>query len=166
MPAGMGLAGRSFGGADGGERSAVLGAAGIGWRSNGFEVEESRIIFQIGPAAWSGRRCGRRNAFGSAAGLSSPFPGKVSRPESGHSFRLPVCCLAEIDGRPRIRLRAELDISEPDAEWFCCIGTALAEAEGGKVWDISCRTSKVAGFSAAFCWTAGPPDRRTADRQT
>ncbi|HEY5299295.1 MAG TPA: hypothetical protein VIJ55_01345 [Acetobacteraceae bacterium] len=33
-------------------------------------------------------------------------PGKVSRPESGHSFRLPVCCLTEIDGRPRIRLRA------------------------------------------------------------
>jgi len=27
----------------------------------------------------------------------------------------------------------------------------------------SCRTSKVAGFSVAFCWTAGPP---TADRQT
>jgi len=29
--------------------------------------------------------------------------------------------------------------------------------------NISCRTSKVAGFSVAFCWTARPP---TADRQT
>jgi hypothetical protein len=35
---------------------------------------------------------------------SSPFPGTVSRPESGHSFRLPVCCLTEIDGRPRIKV--------------------------------------------------------------
>ena len=28
--------------------------------------------------------------------------------------------------------------------------------------NISCRTSKVAGFSVAFCWTARPP---TADRR-
>jgi hypothetical protein len=46
----------------------------------------------------------RRGMAGSRP--SSPFPGKVSRPESGHSFRLPVCCLTEIDGRPRMRLRA------------------------------------------------------------
>ncbi len=36
-----------------------------------------------------------------------------------------------------------------------------AAAALGRV--LSCRTSKVAGFSVAFCWTAGPP---TADRQT
>jgi hypothetical protein len=29
-----------------------------------------------------------------------------------------------------------------------------------KFEDISCRTSKVAGFSVAFCWTAGPPTGR------
>ena len=33
-------------------------------------------------------------------------------------------------------------------------------AEGGKFEDVSCRTSKVAGFSVAFCWTAGPPTGR------
>jgi Helix-turn-helix domain len=39
-------------------------------------------------------------------GADGLISGKVSRPESGHWFRLPVCCLTEIDGRPRIRLRA------------------------------------------------------------
>jgi hypothetical protein len=29
-----------------------------------------------------------------------------------------------------------------------------------KIDDISCRTSKVAGFSVALCWTAGPPTGR------
>jgi hypothetical protein len=54
-------------------------------------------------------------------------------------------------------------MSEPDTEWFCCIGAALVRQKAEKFEDISCRTSKVAGFSVAFCWAAGPP---TADRQT
>jgi hypothetical protein len=49
---------------------------------------------------------------------------------------------------------------EPDTEWFCCIGTALGRQKAEKFEDVSCRTSKVAGFSAAFCWTARAADRR------
>jgi hypothetical protein len=36
----------------------------------------------------------------------------------------------------------------------------VEETEDGKFGDISCRTSKVSGFSVAFC---GPPGRRPAD---
>ncbi len=61
----------------------------------------------------------------------SPFPGKMSRPEKNISIRM-----------------------------LYCTDTALGRPEGGKVEDISCRTSKVAGFSVAFCWTARPPTGR------
>jgi len=44
--------------------------------------------------------------------------------------------------------------------WFCCIGTALGRQKAEMFEDISCRTSMVAGFSVAFCWTAGPPTGR------
>ena len=37
------------------------------------------------------------------------------------------------------------------------VGAALGRQKAQKCEDISCRTSKVAGFSVAFCWTAGPP---------
>ena len=58
------------------------------------------------PDATDGAASAPFRASTSASRQSSPFPGKVSRPESGHSLRLPVCCLTAIDERPRIRLRA------------------------------------------------------------
>ncbi len=90
---------------------------------------------------------------------SSPFPGKVSRPESGHSFRLPVCCLTEIDGRPRTRGCEQPDISEPDTEWFCCIGTVLGRQKAEKFELMS--DFKGRRFQCRILL-----DRRAADRQT
>ena len=57
---------------------------------------------EIGSVGWKAAD-GAEQAIDSSAPILA-VPGKVSRPESGHSFRLPVCCLTEIGGRPRIRL--------------------------------------------------------------
>ena len=90
---------------------------------------------------------------------SSPLPGKVSRPESGHSFRLPVCCLTNIGGRPRISCE-QPDIFEPDTEWFCCIGMALGrqKAESLGISHVGLQRSPVSVLHSV--------GRRAADRQT
>jgi hypothetical protein len=57
----------------------------------------------IGPAdAISDPKIRRESEFALIAAdvLVIRSPGKVSCPESGHSFRLPVCCLTEIEGAP------------------------------------------------------------------
>ena len=41
-------------------------------------------------------------------------------------------------------------MSEPDTEWFRCIGAALGRQKAEKFEDILCRTPKVAGFSVAL----------------
>jgi len=79
--------------------------------------------------------------------------------QSGHSFRLPVCRLTEIDGPPRTGCE-QPDISEPDTEWFCCIGTALGRQKAGKFEDISCRASGGRRFQYCILLDAGPPTGR------
>jgi len=46
-------------------------------------------------------------------------------------------------------------------DWFCYIGTALGRKKAEEFEDISCRTSKVAGFNVAFYGTVRRPTGRT-----
>jgi hypothetical protein len=87
---------------------------------------------------------------------SSPFTGKVSLPESGHSFRLPVCCVTKIDGQPWIRLRTAGYLRNR-------YGLVLLHWHGGgrhqekKFDDISCRTSNI---PVLVPHSVGPPIAR------
>jgi hypothetical protein len=89
---------------------------------------------------------------GSGLRPSSPFPGQSEPPESGYSFRLLICCLTELDGWLRIRLRAAGDLRTRYGMVLLarCWGDRRRKSLG------SCRRSRVAGFSVAFCWGAGP----------